>query len=1004
MMHIADVIIRHQFLVRNPFLFNTFKASLILGLALFFFAPAGFGQQYFQQQTNYTINVTLNDEQHRLDAIAHLTYINYSPDTLHYIYFHLYPNAYSDNNTALARQIMRHQGRQRLFNDTGKAGNINVEGFIVEKQNLSWYIDEIHSDIVRVCLPFALLPNDSILFTIPFNVKIPASGISRMGYEEQSYQISQWYPKPAVYDVNGWHPMPYLDQGEFYSDFGNYIVNITLPSNYRVGASGKLLSAGEIKFLQKIAADTAWKDESDLSVPKIPPSDNQQKTIRFSASDVHDFAWFADKRYHVLLDSIQLGSSGKMVYLTSMFTSRQSELWSQSLEYLKSAMYHFSALLGHYPYSQYTLVQGALGAGSGMEYPGAAIIGFVKDDYYLHQVIVHEMLHSWFYGALASDERKYPYMDESLVSALESHYITALYPNKKLWKNYILEEKTARFFKLDKLPLTLIAELEWLYALNNNLEQPLNLPADKYSEEAYYNMIYNKGANAFNYLRNYLGDSVFFKGLSLYFNRWKHKHPAPSALQQAFTQVTNKDLEWFFNDILTTTKRLDYAISGYDSGQLLIKNKGQLTAPVVLSGLKGDSVVFTTWLEGFMSEKWIDVVATDIDRFIIDPDHLMIESRRLNNNFYKEGLFKKRDPLKTQLIATLNRPEERLLLYFPAVNYTEINGFMPGLGFQNHFIVPRPFEFLVLPFYSFKISAITGYANFNLSLLPRKPGSKVNVRVEASRFGAPGAQNYHRLNLGFEYRLIPDMLFYKNSFRYFISAAYLSDIQQIIQRDKADWIPLISAGIEILKHSTLHPYNVLMAAEGNNFFAKASLTSNFRYSYYGKNRGLDVRFFGGVRLHLDSDKPVFGLSPSARSGSELYTFDGTYFDRFSDFGDSFFSRQTSITEGGIISSSNFMAVNPMWLVSVTLSSNLPWNLNLLNIKPFATMVLMEKRGQKNTSSLLAEVGLKTGIAAFFEIYVPLILTHNLHEFSPKIKDRIRFTLNLDFLSKIGEVL
>lgn len=983
---------------------NTYKASLYTGLALFFISLQTYSQEYFQQRADYIINVALDDTQHSLKAVAELTYSNHSPDTLHFIYFHLYPNAYSGNHTALAKELMLERGRQKLFKDSDVAGSVTSVDFLIHSLSLNWSLDKENPDIALVYLSEPLLPGESVNITIPFAVKIPASGTSRMGHSGQSYLITQWYPKPAVYDKNGWHPMPYLDQGEFYSEFGDYVVNITLPENYRVGSSGSLETESEKRFMLQLAADTAWRSMPDLLVPETPPSSDTLKTIRFSAKNVHDFAWFADKRYHVLLDSIQLEPFGKVVYLTSLFTGRQSDLWKQSLEYVRDAMSYFSSRIGDYPYAQFTLVQGQMRSIAGMEYPGAAVIGFAKDDYSLCEVVVHELLHSWFYGALGSNERAFPYQDESLTSALESNYIAQLYPDIKLWPNFILKEKTARFFKLDQLPLSLIPELNFVTVLNNNLEQPLNLPADKYSEPGYF-MVYVKGAKAFNYLRAYLGDDVFFEGLNLYFVRWKHKHPDPEALRQAFEAVTPKNLDWFFEDVVSTTKRLDYSLADYKNGSVLIKNKGDLNGPLLLSGFEGDSLVFDTWVDGFKAKKWIEVPDAEFDRLVIDPEYRMIESKRLNNNLYTEGLFRKRDPLKTQLIATVNRPDERLLLYFPAINYTKINGFMPGIGIQNHLIIPRQFEFIVLPFYSFKTDELTGYINTKLSLLPRRQGRKVNINLAASRFGAPGGQNYHRINLGADYTVIPDLARLKDNFHYFASLTYASDLQKIMQDQKTVWIPVLAGGVEIIKNAKLHPYSILIAAEGNSDYSKASVTVNYRYSYYGKNKGLDVRFFSGLRMHLDNDKLLFGLSPSARSGRELYTYQGSYFDRFAEVGESFFSRQSSITEGGLITPTDKLWSNPQWLFSLTLSSSLPINVRVLNIQPFATIALVEQGTSKRPDpAMLGEAGLKTGFGQFFELYVPLLITNNFLPVKPKLKDRIRFTLNLDFLSRIGEVL
>ena len=132
-----------------------------------------------------------------------------------------------------------------------------------------------------------------------------------MGHIGESYQISQWYPKPAVYDRSGWHQMPYLDQGEFYSEFGSFDVSITLPANYVVGATGILQNEEEKKWLNNLAADTAWMRIPDYLREGFPASSNQMKTLRYTEDNIHDFAWFADKRFHVLKGNVRLPESGK---------------------------------------------------------------------------------------------------------------------------------------------------------------------------------------------------------------------------------------------------------------------------------------------------------------------------------------------------------------------------------------------------------------------------------------------------------------------------------------------------------------------------------------------------------------------------------------------------------------------------------------------------------------------------------------------------------------------
>ncbi|MDP3432936.1 MAG: M1 family metallopeptidase, partial [Bacteroidota bacterium] len=398
-------------------------------------------QEYFQQEVNFRINVTLNDKLHELNAFETIEYINNSPDTLHSLYFHLWPNAYSNNKTELAKQLFRINGKQKLFNDPELQGYIDSLDFKVNNQQVQWNLLADQPDICKIFLNAPLKSGDTILITTPFHVKIPKGVTSRLGHIGESYQISQWYPKPAVYDRNGWHPMSYQDQGEFYSEFGSFDVSITLPENYIVGATGILHNTDELDMLDKLAADTAWIKTIPSKEAEFPPSSEKMKTLRYTESNIHDFAWFADKRFHVLKGKVKLPNSGKEVTTWAMFTNQQAELWKDAIPYINNALWYFSKWNGDYPYESFTALQSALSAGNGMEYPGITVIGMTRDAYALDDVIAHEIGHTWFYSALGSNERRYPFMDEGITSANEVRYMNERYPDKKLWEVMIRNTK-----------------------------------------------------------------------------------------------------------------------------------------------------------------------------------------------------------------------------------------------------------------------------------------------------------------------------------------------------------------------------------------------------------------------------------------------------------------------------------------------------------------------------------------------------------------------------------
>jgi hypothetical protein len=205
------------------------RNSCFIVLFLLLLSLTGKAQNaYWQQQTDFVIDVTLNDVEHSLEGFEKITYTNNSPDTLHFIWFHLWPNAYKNDKTAFSEQLLINDRTDFYFSGKEKRGYINRLDFKINGVTAKTEDHPQHIDIVKLILPKPLAPGEQVLIATPFHVKLPYL-YSRSGHVGQSYQVAQWYPKPAVYDQKGWHPIPYLDQGEFYSEFGNFDVRITVP-------------------------------------------------------------------------------------------------------------------------------------------------------------------------------------------------------------------------------------------------------------------------------------------------------------------------------------------------------------------------------------------------------------------------------------------------------------------------------------------------------------------------------------------------------------------------------------------------------------------------------------------------------------------------------------------------------------------------------------------------------------------------------------------------------
>ena len=463
---------------------------------------------YWQQQVDYEIKVKLDDLTKILDGEISIDYKNNSADTLHFIWFHLWANAYKNDRSAFCNQELENGNTDFYFSNGEKKGSIDQLDFKINNLAATFENKEGYEDIIKLKLAKPLLPGAAVTIKTPFHEKIPYN-FSRGGYLKNSFQITQWYPKPAVYDQYGWHEMPYLDQGEFYSEFGNYTVSITLPKEYIVAATGMLIDSivGE-----------------------------KTKTIQFSQNNIHDFAWFADTHFIVEHDTLQLQS--KIINLYAYHYSDSANKWSNALQYMKQAAISKSSWIGEYPYNTLSIVESLRDANGGMEYPTIASIEKTFDADELNEVINHEIGHNWFYGILASNERDHPWMDEGINTYYDKRY-QSLYQTKytNFSSNNFFSKRIPDNFD-DLL-------LESIY--RSNIDQQIETKSADFSMYNYDLIAYRKTAQWISLLENKIGEKDFDRAMKLYFDRWKYKHPYPEDFKTIMEEVYQNKLSDAFS-------------------------------------------------------------------------------------------------------------------------------------------------------------------------------------------------------------------------------------------------------------------------------------------------------------------------------------------------------------------------------------------------------------------------------------------------------------------------
>ena len=965
-------------------------------------------QDYWQQEVNYKISVKLDDKNHFLFGNEEFEYINNSPNTLEKIYVHLWANAYKNGKTALAKQLYENGETELKFGPDSIKGYIDSLNFTVDGNPLKWEVDPQHIDIALIYLPKSVKPGEKIKISTPFRVKIPSGSISRLGHIGQSYQITQWYPKPAVYDKNGWNQMPYLNQGEFYSEYGSFDVSITLPKNYVVGATGDLQNEEELAFLNKKAEETEKNIDSFIGKDKkemaFPPSDEEFKTLRYIQSKVHDFAWFADKRYLVLKGEVEVPQSKRKVTSWAMFTPQNAKLWKKGIEYINDGTYYYSLWNGDYPYNQVTAVDGTISAGGGMEYPNVTVIGSVNSAQSLETVIVHEVGHNWFYGILGSNERVHGWMDEGINTLNEVRYMQTKYPNNTITSDQI----AGRFIHMDNLDYK--AQGDYLYKVLAHFggDQPIETHSAEFTSTNYGLIMYQKTGLVFYYLKDYLGDVLFNKCFHAYFDEWKFKHPQPEDMRRTLERVSGKNLGWLFDDLIKTTKVVDYKIQcihhGKNGGSTVkVKNVGQVNGPVEVNIFNGDSIVETAW--GEPGQESIDIITPkkSITKAAIDANKNIPEINRQNNYWYGNQLLRKIDEPKFEFLLGDQDNFKNNFFYTPIFAGNSYDKFMFGLALHNVAIPLKSTQFLLAPMFSLKNKSLAGIAEVSHSFYPQKHFKTVSIGATLKRFNADSQFDQWQSGLNFGSLYFQTNLGDKSKKSRLNHSAKIA----LAVRNEVRGTNSLTLGGGYIWHEVSYRnpdhrfkanirFDEMHELESNSDeLRRISLTAEYGYRYLKNKmkRWVYLRGFFGNNLTYTNGSGIgnsyYQMALSGADGRQDLFMEEYYFERFNPL-----SQMRNNNFGGFNSTSTY-GTTSFWMAAGNIYAPLP-------IPRLGFLGLFADGGSfydGNTVNFAYNLGLGLKIGSVVGIYVPFVQSSTMGDPFLNFANNIRITLKFNPFNK-----
>lgn len=942
---------------------------------------------YFQQDVDYDINVTLNDKDHTLSGYEKLNYKNNSPDTLNFIWFHIWPNAYKNDSTAFAKQ----KGSDSKFaqSDLAQRGFIDSLDFTVDGQTVTWESHPEWIDVVKLNLNSPLKPGRSIQIETPFFVKIP-NQFSRLGHTGKHYEITQWYPKPAVYDHKGWHPMPYLNMGEFYSEFGTFDVKITLPKDYRIMATGDLVNgADEYNWLDSLATVSdsiqslpemdfkKWvKSHKKKKIKKenFGSLNTELKTLHFRQNKVHDFAWFADKKWLVQKGELSLDDSTRNVTLWSFYLPKNAGQWKNSIEYLHDSGYWYSRYYGDYPYNHITAVDGDMSAGGGMEYPNITVIASMPSKALLELVIVHEVGHNWFYGILGSNERYHTWMDEGFNEYTNIRYWQDKYADEN--ERFVISELVQDKLGIGKnLKFSFFEYFSYAMSAKNRDVQPLNLKADEY-KGGNYGLNYNKTSVFTRFLQHYLGEEKMDEIMQDYYETWKFRHPYPEDVKAIFEKHTDKDLSWYFDGVFNTTDYVDFSIQK-KRNRYLISNNGDLKTPVEVVFF-GDNhkVLERRWVEGF---EWRTTIEGPNNTWyaIIDPDEHMPDVNRINNATRKEIQFNWIWGQPTFYDHDIN--------YAPWLfSYSYYNGWTPGILFYKGFLFGYDKMTTLQPMWDTKNGKLVGRVSVIKKYDPNGFFKNSGLGIKASQFEG-------RTGVGIEFigRFGKDE-----------SKSKISGNINYAQLDSNAFDPTLytfgNHGTASIKYSLTRELDGLLkqsrleiGVQSGDRFSSAWTEANLKLKF-SKKHGTDIRFWAGSFL---SDSNVPNQYRTYLSGGVDPNFSSLVFDRTGQSGISILNRQY-IKDGpgmrGIATDENGMPLS---------SNGFTWGVNIDPSIPFFIDIV----GGDDFNDTYTAVGLKFG-PIIFPLYQSWELDRKTAKDLNWVRDRMRISFSLEGMKILGITL
>ncbi len=900
------------------------------------------------------MNVVLNNENKTLTVNQELIYFNESNDSLDSIILNDWNNAYSDKNSLLGKRFSDEFIRSfHVANDLDR-GKTTILNIVYENSSALTYkrLDN-QIDLLEILLPNKLLPYQKIKISINYLIKIPNDKFTDYGFNENGrISLKDCFLIPARYDNHQFIKNSNANIDDIANAVSDYEIEFIIPENHQINCDLNLLenSKNNYKFSGKNRIST-----------------------NFHLNIKNDFYSFKTSNLEVEtnLQNNKIDTIQKAIIIDKIvsYTNRN---------------------IGKYPFDKIVISQ--VDYGRNPFYGLNQLPNFLNpfpNDFLYELKFLKTYLNNFLHNSLHLNPRKDNWIYDGIQVYFMMKYMDEFYPKAKMMGN-IAKYKILKSFNLVNLDFNEQYSYYYMLMARKNLDQPIGDSKDtflKFNEKIAGR--YRAGLSL-KYLNEYLSNDLVAKSIQEFVELNQQKQTNTQDFEEILKNNSNKNIDWFFNDIINSRKLIDFKITDYsqtvDSVTFKVKNLTRTNVPISVYGIKNKQIVFKHWLENIKTDSTFTFKKENAEKLVLNYNNEVPEFNNRNNWRKISGFFTNNRPFKFAFMKDLEDPKYNQILYVPAFNFNLYDGLTLGMRFHNDAILNRPFDFDIQPLYASETKSLVGSFGFSYNQILR------NSKLYNIRYGIFGSTSHYAPNASF-YKFNPVLAFSfrEKDFR-MNQFSRLSFRHVLVSREKTNFVSATATTVDNQDYSVFDARYGSVKNEltrkfsyGSNLqladkFGKISATAEYR-KLFDNNQQINFRFYAGTFLYRNTTTDFFSFALDRPTD---YLFDYDFIGRSEQTG--FFSQQLIIAEAGFKTKVENRFAN-QWITSLNASSSI-WNW----VEVYGDVALFKNKS--TNAKMLFDSGIRLNLVPdYFELYLP-VYSSNGWDISKNYNQKIRFVVTI----------